>query len=60
MQEGAICPELLIQQPVEFLTAVTRKSPTVWSRFMEHRKAELATVLVFRTSGVSVNPTPKS
>jgi hypothetical protein len=40
MQEGQACPELLIQQPVEFLTAVTRKSPTVWSYFMDHEKAK--------------------
>jgi hypothetical protein len=40
IQEGAICPEMLIQQLVEFPTAVTRKSPTVWSRLIDHRKAE--------------------
>jgi hypothetical protein len=33
-------PEMLIQRPVEFLTAVTRKSRTVWSHLMDHRKAE--------------------
>jgi hypothetical protein len=40
IHEGAICPEMLIQQPVEFLTAVTRKSLTVWSCLVDHRKAE--------------------
>jgi hypothetical protein len=33
-------PEMLIKRPVEFLTAVTRKSLTVWSHLMDHRKAE--------------------
>jgi hypothetical protein len=33
-------PEILIQQLVEFSTAVTRKPLTVWSRLMEHQKAE--------------------
>jgi hypothetical protein len=33
-------PEMLIQQMVEFPTAVTRKSLTVWSRLIDHRKAE--------------------
>jgi hypothetical protein len=42
MQEGTICPEMLIQQPVELPTAVTRKSLTIWSRLMDHRKAETA------------------
>jgi hypothetical protein len=27
-------------KPVEFPTAVTHKSPTVWSRLMDHQKAE--------------------
>jgi hypothetical protein len=40
MQEGPICPEILVQQPVEFPTAVTRKLLTIWSHFMYHRKAE--------------------
>jgi hypothetical protein len=38
--DGAFCPEMLIQQPVEFRTAVTRKSLTVWSCLMDHRKPE--------------------
>jgi hypothetical protein len=29
--------------PVEFLTVVTHKSPTVWRHFMDHRKAERVT-----------------
>jgi hypothetical protein len=33
-------PEILIHQPVKFLTAVTRKSLTIWSRLIDHRKAE--------------------
>jgi hypothetical protein len=40
MQEGAICPEMLIQQAVEFLTAMTCKSLTVWSHLMDHQKVE--------------------
>jgi hypothetical protein len=40
MQEGAICPEMLIQLPVDFLTTITRKSLAVWSRLIDHRKAE--------------------
>jgi hypothetical protein len=40
MHEGTMCPEILIQQPVEFPTAITRKSLTIWSRLMDHRKAE--------------------
>jgi hypothetical protein len=27
-------------RPVEFLTAVTRKSLTIWNRIMDHRNAE--------------------
>jgi hypothetical protein len=30
IQEGLVCPDILIQQPIEFLTAVTCKSLTVW------------------------------
>jgi hypothetical protein len=33
-------PEMLIQQPAEFLTAVTHKSLTSWSSLMDHQKAE--------------------
>jgi hypothetical protein len=33
-------PEILIQQLVEFPTAVTRKRLTVWSRLIDHQKAE--------------------
>jgi hypothetical protein len=33
-------PEMLIQQSVEFPTAVTHKSLTVWSHLMDHRKAQ--------------------
>jgi hypothetical protein len=33
-------PEMLFQRPVEFPTAVTRRSLTGWSRLMDHRKAE--------------------
>jgi hypothetical protein len=40
IQEGAICPELLIQPPVEFSTVVTCKSLTFWSHLMGHRRAE--------------------
>jgi hypothetical protein len=32
--------EMLIQRPVEFLTAVTHKSLTVWSHLMDHREVE--------------------
>jgi hypothetical protein len=31
---------VLSQQPVGIPTAVTHKSPTIWSCFMDHRKAE--------------------
>jgi hypothetical protein len=37
-------PEMLIQRPVKFLTAVVRKSLTVWSRLIDHRKAERVVV----------------
>jgi hypothetical protein len=40
MLKGVVCPNFPMQQPVEFPTAVTHKSLTVWSRFMDHRKAE--------------------
>jgi hypothetical protein len=40
-------PEMLIQQPVEFPAAVTRKSLTVWSRLMDQWKAER---VVYRNS----------
>jgi hypothetical protein len=33
-------PELLVQQLVKFLTAVTRNPLTIWSHIMDHRKAE--------------------
>jgi hypothetical protein len=33
-------PEMLFQRPVEFPTAVTRKSLTGWSRLIDHRKDE--------------------
>jgi hypothetical protein len=40
MQEGQDCPESSESATGGFPTAVTRKSPTVWRRFMDHRKAE--------------------
>jgi hypothetical protein len=40
IQESLVCPDILIQQPVEFPTTVTRKSLTVWSRLTDHWKAE--------------------
>jgi hypothetical protein len=40
IQEGAICPEMLIQQPVEFPTAVTHEPLTFRSHLIDHRKAE--------------------
>jgi hypothetical protein len=33
-------PEMLIQRLVEFPTAVTHKSLTVWSHLMDQQKAE--------------------
>jgi hypothetical protein len=49
--------KMLIQQPVEFPTAVTHKSLTVWSHLWTIRKLrELPTETVFGTSGVSMNP----
>jgi hypothetical protein len=35
-----VCPEILIQQLVKFPSAVTYKSLTIWSHFMDHRNAE--------------------
>jgi hypothetical protein len=35
-----MCPEVLIQQPVEFPAAVTRKSLTDWTHLMDHWQAE--------------------
>jgi hypothetical protein len=47
-------------KPVEFPTAVTHKSLTVWSHFMDHRKAErVAYQFGIRESRVSANPKPK-
>jgi hypothetical protein len=40
IQEGAICPDFLIQQTGRVPTAITGKSLTVWSCFMDHWKAE--------------------
>jgi hypothetical protein len=40
IQEGAIYLEMLIQQLVEFPAAVTHKSLSVWSRLMDHQRAE--------------------
>jgi hypothetical protein len=37
-------PEMLIRQPVEYPTAITHKSLTVWSSLMDHRKAERVVV----------------
>jgi hypothetical protein len=46
-------PEMLIQQPVEFLTPITDKSLTVWSCLIDHWKVrELSFEMVFRTSKV--------
>jgi hypothetical protein len=57
IQEGAICPEMLIQQPVEFPTAVTHKLLTIWSRLVAHQKAKTVVYkTVFGTSRVSANP----
>jgi hypothetical protein len=39
-QEGAICPEMLIQRRVMFSTAVTHKLLTIWSHLTGHQKAE--------------------
>jgi hypothetical protein len=37
-------PEMLIQRPIEFPTAVTHKSLTVWSHLIDHQKAERVAV----------------
>jgi hypothetical protein len=37
---GIVFPEFCFSRPVEFPTAVTRKSPTVWGRIMDHHKSE--------------------
>jgi hypothetical protein len=38
--KGQVCPEFWFIQPVEFLTAITRKPLTVWICLMDHRKSE--------------------
>jgi hypothetical protein len=45
---------MLIQQPVEFPTAVTHKSLTIWQIIGELR--ELSSETVFGISRVSANP----
>jgi hypothetical protein len=40
MPNGRVYLELLIQQTGRVPTVVTHKSPTIWSRLMDHRKAE--------------------
>jgi hypothetical protein len=40
IQDGAICPDFLIQQTGQVPTVVTCKSLIVWSHFMDHRKSE--------------------
>jgi hypothetical protein len=56
MQEDQFCPEILIQQPVEFPISVTHKSLTILGCLIDHQKAERVTYwLVFGTSGVSGN-----
>jgi hypothetical protein len=35
--KGQVCPEFWFSKPVEFLTAVTHKSITVWGRIMDHK-----------------------
>jgi hypothetical protein len=37
-------PEMLTRRRVEFPTAVTRKSLTVWIRLIDHQKAERVVV----------------
>jgi hypothetical protein len=38
--KGVVCPDFCFSKPVEFPTVVTRKSLTVWSHTMDHRKHE--------------------
>jgi hypothetical protein len=40
IQEGQVYPEILIQQQVEFPTAVTHKSLTIWSHLIDHQNVE--------------------
>jgi hypothetical protein len=40
IQEGPVWLEILIQQPIEFPTAVTHKSLTIWSCLIDHWKAK--------------------
>jgi hypothetical protein len=54
IQEGQVCPEILIQQPVEVPIVRTRKSLTGWSHLIDHWRAELSTILEFGTSEVLV------
>jgi hypothetical protein len=56
MQGGAICSKMLIKQPVEFPTAVTRKSLIVWSHLIDRWKAErIVYQNGIRDFGVSTN-----
>jgi hypothetical protein len=43
MPKGVVCPEIPIQQPSWVPTTVTRKSPAVWGRIMDHQKYERVT-----------------
>jgi hypothetical protein len=48
---------MLFQRPIEFPTAIARKSLTSWSHLMDHRKPrELSSKTVFGTSRVLANP----
>jgi hypothetical protein len=38
--KGSVCLEFWFSKLVEFLTAITHKSLTVWGRIMDHRKSE--------------------
>jgi hypothetical protein len=50
-------PELLVQQLVEFPTAVTHKPLTIWSHLIDHQKAERVVfqngIRDFRSFGLS-------
>jgi hypothetical protein len=37
--KGRVYPEFWFIKPIEFPTAVTHKSLTIWGRIMDHRKA---------------------
>jgi hypothetical protein len=42
MPKDRVCPDFCVCRLVDFPTAVTCKSPTIWNRITDHQKAERA------------------